>query len=184
MRIVLLLLLAVLGISVSTCSKESPDEQRVKQILDELNSLASKPSREEKEQTMEALRRLQTIKKSFPVGRDRAAEDVRIGREFFTASIEGDERIIALWRELSSLNISKTNAACVRANIEMQTAEIENTELAIEHINLLLDENIKDKTTLNSRLEPLTKKSDAAKRHVDDLEIARKQACKEFGFSK
>ncbi|HEV8593296.1 MAG TPA: hypothetical protein VGQ55_14430 [Pyrinomonadaceae bacterium] len=159
---------------LSDCASD-PRKAKATQIFSEINEIAQKPV--EKEPMMNAMVRLNEAKKNFPAERDKIFADVQLGKEFCNKAIEYNTQLIDKYEELLSLGIDNPSADCVQSSLKVQHALIEQMRLSISEFDILLDEDITDKATLDSKSLPIRESAKLAAKSYEDLNAEQRSLC-------
>jgi hypothetical protein len=165
------------------CSTENPNKAKALQLFREINEIAQTTRVQAREDdVIGTLKRLNELRDHFPANRSETEDVARTAKNYFSNVIDDNQKIINKSNELLSLGLVPNEANCVRLSLESQWLENDLLKLTIDQLDLLFDENIKDKETLESRTGPIKEKRDILEAKMADNEDIMIAQCSKLSF--
>ncbi|MGB7210012.1 MAG: hypothetical protein WBD27_15235 [Pyrinomonadaceae bacterium] len=163
---------------ISGCNSTEPKKAKGQQLLKEIKEISQKAfDNMGSEDIMPTMMKLNERKKNFPDGRDEIEQDAEIVQKFFGRRIGEDIDIVTKFEGLLALGLVQPEADCITSCINLHKVMIERSELVRQELDLLFDENIEDKGTLESRSRAVRKKQSDANKRASQMETEKARKC-------
>lgn len=122
--------------------------------------------------------RLNDLRQRFPDKRSEIARDASEVKSFFIGAIDEDSKIIEQYKKLLALRLAPRYEDCVKTQIQLQESTIVQSQSVVEEMSLLSDLSIKDRPTLDSKVEAIRIRRIRNDENRADLEAIVNGNCK------
>lgn len=172
-----ILLLSIAGIVVG-CEPSDPNKAAEKRILDDVNRLAETSGRRMRsEEFRSSMIRLNELGKGFPEQRHNIEREGEIIKGFLAQMINDELNIAKKWNELVQLPISDKYRKCLTAQARNNDLTVKQFSALADEINVFLDLSVKDKVTLDTKLEPILSRKEELEIEKSDNQIIVDREC-------
>ncbi len=160
------------------CTPVHPNKARASQLFSEVNQIAQESKdRRQGDELLTTMKRLNETKKDFPNNREEIAKDSELVKSFFVREMEDDRQIIQRYQELLTLGLAKPEADCIELGIKLQGAMIERADFAVNELDLVNDDSIRDNDTFKSRTAAVREKGNQIEKKQADIKTEMGNLC-------
>ena len=170
--------LSIFIIFLVGCQSNNPNKAKAKQLLKKIDAISTEHRKSGKlNEVMTVAKRFSENKNNFPNSRIQLKQDAEFLKNHFENEIEKNNEIKEKLNLLLTLNLIQSEADCIDYAIELLEKSSEKIRLSISDSDLVVDENIKDLETLESKSQNIKSKIEKIDKEEKVLEEENNVKC-------
>lgn len=134
------------------CVSENTNKIKASQILKEIDAISVEHRKNGQfDEVMNVSKNFGEKRKDFPNSKDELKQDAKFLKDYFEKEIEKNNQVKEKFGELLNLTPASSEADCIKLQVKSLDKKSEKIRLSVSDFDLFLDENIKDRETLEAK---------------------------------